>query len=174
VALKKRAQEVINADCPIIVEGRTAKDRVVQWAALRAKHPDWNRAQFAEKMGISKVWLNDLIQQAVREGWLKFQNPLSRIEHEIIPKVVDNLSEFLTKNPKESPEDKALRAKVTLETAKGTIHQEYRESKGIKDHSVTVLALKIETPPPEAMKALTGEIIGQGRVLEGEVEDAVE
>jgi hypothetical protein len=172
VALKRRAQEVINADSPLVIEGHTAKDRVVQWAAMRAQHPDWTRAQLAEKMGISRDWLNSLVQQAVREGWLKFQNPLSRIEHEIIPKVVDNLSEFLTKGPKENPEDRQLRAKVTLETAKGTVYREYQESKGIKENTITVLALKIETPPPEALKALTGEIIGQGRELEsGDVED---
>ena len=155
MAVRKRASEVIDGDNPIVVPGISPKDRILQWAAYRASDPTLTDGDIAKKIGISTGWLRVIKCTAVKEGWLKFENPLARIENELIPQVVENLAEFLRKKDKQ----------VTLETAKNTIFPEYKESKGIKENATTVLALKIEAADPEDVRVLTGEIIGAPREL---------
>lgn len=144
----------INADLPpLIAEDRSARGRIAQWLAIRAAEPQLKNKDIAERMGIATNSLNTLIQKAVRDGWLKFDDPLSRIEHEVVPKVVDNLVTFL------DAKDKT----VTLETAKGTIFKTYQEVKGIQEVPQTVLALKIEASEPSTVKVAVGQIIGKPR-----------
>lgn len=115
--------------------------------------------EIARRIGISPKTLYAYISQANREGWLKFDDPISRIDHEIIPKVLDNISEFLDQKDKT----------VTIETAKGTIFKQYQDEKGLGEVSQTVLALKIETVEPDRVKVITGHIVGKPKaLLEGE------
>lgn len=108
-------------------------------------------------LGVSHSTLQASILKAVEEGWLKFEDPISKIEYQIVPKVVRNLAKLLDEGDKQ----------VTLETAKGTIFKTYQESKGISDAPKTVLALKIEMPEGDVpiSTAVTGQILGTPRVL---------
>lgn len=131
----------------------------MQFLAIRSAEPDLNHADIARKIGIAPRSLYSLIHKATKEGWLQFSDPVSRIEHEIIPKVVDNLSRFLDERNE----------RVTIETAKGTIFRKYQEEQGISDVSTTVLALKIETVDPDKVKLTTGRIVGKPRALTAEM-----
>lgn len=92
----------------------------------------------AEKIGITSEYLNTLIYRARREGWLVFENPMDKLEYEIVPKVVENLNLFLDQRSE----------KVTIETAKGVLFPVYKDLKGVSEEGPkTMLAFKIEMPP---------------------------
>lgn len=149
--------DIISADLPFrIEETETPRAYVARWLQLRAGDPDITVREAARNLKISTKHLQAAIQQAVEEGWLKFEDPLSKVDFEIIPKVLRNLSAWLDENDKT----------VTLETAKGVVFPIYRESKGINDAPQTILALKIEAPPEGAPSIMTGQIIGTPRKLQ--------
>lgn len=136
-------------------EGPVVRVRLAQWLALRSENPDITNAECARRMGIHRATLNTIIQKSVKQGLLKFSDPLERIDHEIVPKVLDNISEFLSqKNPM-----------VTMETAKGTIFKAYQEAKGISEAPKTILALKIEAIPHSDLtaKPVGGNVFGNPR-----------
>jgi hypothetical protein len=150
----KAQQDKIDADMPVLIaKGRTHRDLIAGWIEFQIEDPKITKVETARRLGISQKTLHAVINQAVKEGWLKFDDPLSRIEHEIVPKVVDNLNHFLDKKDKT----------VTIEAAKGTIFKTYLESKGISEAPQTVLALKIETVDGDA-KVIEGHVLGKPRV----------
>ena len=129
---------------------------IADWLHLRALEPDITLKEASVKLGMHRTTLSAVINNGVKEGWLRFDDPLSRIEHQIVPKVLDNLNHFLDARDKT----------VTIETAKGTVFKTYQESKGISQTSNTVLALKIEMP--EGMgetKIVTGSVVGKPKVI---------
>lgn len=163
-------KQVIHANHPydpkkhgaiLIGQDRTVRGRIREWLKHRTLNPAMSNADIAAKLGIGVTTLNSYICRAAREGWLKFDDPLERIEHEIIPQVVDNLNHFL----------KAKDRTVTIETAKGVLFPTFQASKGVNQAPITVLALKIESIDPSQVKAITGHIVGVPRSIEGEVEE---
>ncbi len=132
-----------------------ARGCIAKWIALRALDPDITQVEAARQIGMSRRHLQNVIQRAAQEGWLKFEDPLNRLEYVVVPKVVDNLEKFLAEGDKTT----------TIETAKGTIFKQYQESKGISDASQTILALRIE-PADGDVKVITGQIVGKPRQLE--------
>lgn len=148
--------DALNVDL-IVQEAGTLRARIVKWLQLKQENPDITIDQAAKKIGVDHRTLNSTILKAVEEGWLKFEDPISNIEYQIIPKVVRNLSRLLDEGDKQ----------VTLETAKGTVFKTYQESKGISDAPKTVLALKIEYPEmgTTTMPNMSGQILGSPRVL---------
>ena len=146
---------VINADLPpIVVRGRSHRDRIADWAIMRAADPKLSNKDIADNLGIGVASLNVMISRAVKEGWLVFDDPLKRLEHEILPTVTDNLKYWLKKKDKT----------VTIETAKGTLFPAYKEAKGIQEAPNTILAIKIEpaqhNDPTLEVKTFTGTIVG--------------
>ena len=137
-------------------KGLVARGHIAQYLYFRAVEPDITTKEVAERLGISTRVLNRHLLKARKEGWLQFEDPLERIEFEIVPKVIDNLSHFLDQQDKQ----------VTIETAKGTIFKQYQESKGLVENNVTVLALKIEKPMDGEPKVVAGTVVGRGRVIE--------
>jgi len=155
--------EVIRVDVPQIVAGKlgqlNTRERIGQWLTLRYANPQFTMAQIAEKMGISRNTLYGIISKATKEGWLRFDDPMDRIENEIIPKTLDNLSHFLDSKDRT----------VTIETAKGTIFKQFQESKGVGDNKPMILALKIETAAPiEQSMVVEGNIVGKAKQISGE------
>jgi hypothetical protein len=149
--------KALNADLPPIqIQGKTGRDRILQFIAIRNEQPDLTHADIARKLGLAPRTLYTLISKATREGWLVFSDPVSRIENEIIPKVVDNLSHYLDLKDKQ----------VTIETAKGTIFRKYADEQGIHDMPQTVLALKIEKGDGPDIKVAIGSIVGKPREIE--------
>lgn len=137
-------------------KGLVAKGHIAQYLYFRAIDPDITLKEVAERLDISVSALKKHLTKARKEGWLHFEDPLERIEFEVVPKVVDNLIHFLDMQDKQ----------VTLETAKGTVFKQYQESKGITENSMTVLALKIEQPTDGEPKVVAGTVVGRGRILE--------
>ena len=152
----------ISADMPLVMGADQNVDhraRIVQWMTLKAEESGISNMEIARRMGIPRQHLQALLSRAVREGWLKFDDPLSRLEHEIVPKAIDNLVVLL------NDQDKV----ATMETLKGTAFPAYRESKGISDAPQTVLALKIEAPEPSETKVLVGTVVGKPKVFSSNV-----
>ena len=149
-------KDIINADFPIFVEAKTYKGRIAQWAKWRSEEPGITNNEIAQRLGILPHSLNTLITKAKKEGWLVFEDPMLRLEHEIIPKTIDNLNHFLDAKDKQ----------VTIETAKGTIFKQFQEAKGISDAPKTILALKFEKPEGLEPVVVTGTIVGKPRKIE--------
>lgn len=151
--------EVLNADLPdFVIAGRDPRSRIAQWIEYKTLNPRMTNGEIAEQMGLAVSSLNTIISRARRAGWLKFEDPMSRLEHEIIPKTIENLGHFLDKKDKY----------VTVETAKGTVFPQFKEKHGLVEQPTTVLALKIETAPRsdgEQVDAtvITGKIVGAPR-----------
>ena len=88
----------INADLIIAPPLGGRRERILDYVKMRMvgmKNPE-----IAAKLGISHGALRAEIFRATKEGWLKFENPLARFEHEILPKVVDNIEYFIAKKDK--------------------------------------------------------------------------
>lgn len=128
---------------------------IAQWIEWKALEPNLQHKEAAERLGIHPRTLTRAITQARNQGWLKDLTPFARIEHEIIPKALDNLSEFLDQKDHQA----------TLETLKGTAFPIYREFQGAGDAPKVMLALKIETSAPDASKVITGHVVGKPKEL---------
>lgn len=147
----KQVGEAIEAD--FVITGTTPRDRVAQWVALRQQEPGIKTSEIARRLGIVPHTLYATLTRAQKEGWLRFDDPLSRIEYEIIPKVLNNMSKFLDQ------EDKA----VTIEAWKSTAAKHYLEAKGVTEAPQTFVAIKIEAADPDSLKVITGTIVGRPR-----------
>lgn len=156
-------EPVLEADdliiLPVAKRSRRAKRALIaDWIRLRTLDPEISNIEAAKKLGVAKQYLYKVINEGTKSGWLRFDDPLARVEHQLIPKVIDNLNHFLIEGDKT----------VTIEVAKGTIFKSYQEAKGLNQGSQTVLALKIELPPMgNNMQAevVEGQIVGQPKVL---------
>ena len=149
--------EILDADLPVLhtkPNKGTIRPIIAHWIALRSLDPEITIASAAEKIGISKHTLRTYIYRATKRGWLQFDDPMSRIEYEIVPKVLDNLNFFLDARDKT----------VTVEAAKGTIFKTYADAKGTNTQQ-TVLALKIEMPDGNETKIVGGHIVGRPKQL---------
>lgn len=135
---------------------RRAKAVITQWIGITALEPKISQQEVATRVGVSRRTLYRYLAVAGREGWLKYEDPLVRLKHEIAPKVVDNLNYWLDRQDKT----------VTIETAKGTLFKAYQEAEGISDGAKTVLALKIEMPEGKEAPSITGQVLGIPRGVE--------
>jgi hypothetical protein len=130
--------------------------RVAQFLHYSATKPNATKQQIAEMMGLTSRQLHTILKQARENDLLVLDDPLERIELEIIPKVVDNLAYYLNQKDKT----------VTIETAKGTLFKQFAAEKGIQDQPSTVLALKIEMPDSSSPPVVTaGRIVGVPKQL---------
>ncbi len=146
---------------PIVATGfgldNSLRGRIADWLTLRAQEPGITNSEVAKRLGIDRRALAAIIAKARKEGVLQFDDPLEKLEFEIIPKTIENLNHFL------DIKDKT----VTIETAKGTIFRDYQEAKGLNQVAQTVLALKIETAPDgEQVKVVSGHVVGRPRIAE--------
>jgi hypothetical protein len=157
--------DALNADL-VVREDGTIRARIVKWLQLKQEDSSITIEAASRKIGCDHRTLNSSILRAVEEGWLKFEDPISNIEYQIIPKVVRNLSKLLDAGDKQ----------VTLETAKGTIFKTYQESMGISEAPKTVLALKIEYPEmgnQTTVPTITGQILGTPRILKPQQKEII-
>jgi len=152
-------EKVLDADVPVMIaKSRTPQSRVAEWLELKALDPNMSNIEAAKRMGLATSTLNSIISRAVKAGWLKFDDPMSRMEHEIIPQVMDNLSYHLKKKDKT----------VTIETAKGTIFKQFQADKGVSDGQTTILALKLELPEGTAVAVGSGKIVGTPKAIDAD------
>lgn len=123
---------------------------IAQYVAWKSLEPNLTVAAAAKRMNLTYGTFKNWLNEANREGWLKFQDPLEKLEYELIPKVINNLNEFLDKKDRT----------VTLETAKGTVFKQFQAQQGISEGQM-VLAIKMEAAPStEDPKIISGIIVG--------------
>lgn len=153
--------DVVRADELIVapVTRRTTKYQrsvIAEWIKLRTIEPDITNLEISKRLGLHKQYLYRTINQAVKEGWLTFDDPLARIEHEVIPKALDTISQSLDAGDK----------KVAIEVAKGTIFPMYKDSKGVVSSGTNIaIALKVELPEGiQPSEVIDGQIIGRPKV----------
>ena len=157
-------KEVIHADDGTLVtslpaymqeKGDVTRSLVGQWLVLRSQDPSIPVTEASKKIGVHVRTLYRHINKAVKAGWLKFDDPLDRIEHEIVPKTLDNISRFLDEGDRT----------VTIEAAKGTIFHAYKASKEAVHTSQPILALKIELAPNAEATTVSvgGNVFGKPR-----------
>lgn len=160
VESSEKPEEILHAELtPYIATGNTARDRVAQWITMRAKEPGITNAEVARRLGIQPGTMNTILTRARKEGWLVIEDPLDRVQFDIIPQIVENLDHFL----------KARDKTVTIEAAKGVVFPSYRESRGIVENKVTVLGLQIQLPEQTGDVERKGRVVGQPKIIEGSV-----
>ena len=149
---------IVMKDGRRMAASKPLRARVAQYLHTKVQHPTATNGMIAEMMGLSRNGLGRIIKTAHEAGLLEFDDPLERVEYELIPKIVDNLNFFL------DAKDKT----ITIEAAKGTLFRAYQESKGISDGNQTVLALKIERADSDGgeVRVTTGHIVGKPRSLQ--------
>ncbi len=138
----------------------TLRGRIVEFIGMRAN--GMSNVAIAKAMGIHPHTLNTHICKAIKDGWLKFDDPVSRFENEIVPKVVDNIDFFINQRDKT----------MTIEAAKGAgVFKSYQAIRTETTAPQTILAIKIETISPLKAKEISvGHIVGKARgVIEGEI-----
>lgn len=146
--------EVLNADYLVAPVGPTARSRIAEWIEMRIANPELGTPEIARRIGLSPHTLNAHIAKATREGWLKFDDPLARMEYQIVPKMLDGLDGLLDRGDKSA----------IIETAKGTVFKMYQNAKGIQDQPQTVLALEIKMPEPGKEPTIViGQVVGKPR-----------
>lgn len=156
--------EILHAELtPYLATGNSARDRVAQWITMRAKEPGITNAEVARRLGIQPGTMNTILTRARREGWLVIEDPLDKIQFDIIPQIVENLDHFL----------KAKDKTVTIEAAKGVVFPTYRESRGIVENKVTVLGLQIQLPENNHIVESKGRVVGQPKIVSGNIIDVV-
>ncbi len=119
------------------------------------QEPSLSLSEAARRLGLDVSALRTAIERGSREGWLTLTDPLDRIEHELIPRALDNLKAFLDEGDK----------RVTVEVAKGTLFPVYQASRGVVTETPLLLALKVEMP--DTPRPVTGQIVGVGRLPDG-------
>lgn len=130
---------------------------------MRAKEPGITNAEIARRLGIQPGTMNTILTRARKEGWLVIEDPLDRLQFDVIPQAVENLDHFL----------KAKDRTATIETLKGVVFPAYRESRGIIDNKVTVLGLQIQLPEHTDGVPSKGRVVGQPKIIEGTVVNGV-
>lgn len=157
-------QGVIEADLPLVGNDPTSqRARIAGWLAMRASEPGITTKEIAKRMGLAPQSLYTLIYRAQKAGWLKFDDPMAKLEYQVIPKAVDNLKKFLDEGDKT----------VTIEVAKGTIFKQYQAAQGLTEATAqTVLAIKFEQPSGEMVKSINAVVVGRSRIEDDE--DAIQ
>lgn len=171
-AARKRAAEAntggIGEGQPLIVPATTklgmkqrsggltpqSKKILVEWIALETLHPEMTRREQAERLGVNIYTLRHILTKAGKEGLVKFDDPLDKLTHQLVPKVVENLEHFLDQKDKT----------VTIETAKATVFKQFQEAEGIKEQQ-TVIALKLDIVPAQGQLP-EANIVGVGKIID--------
>lgn len=144
----------------VIVIGAPREDKrriIAEYIAITSADPDLSQKEVAERIGIGTRALNNTIKLAVREGWLRFEDPLETLKHDIIPHATRNLKSLMKKKDKFA----------TIETMKHTVFRDYQSTQGTNVENQTVLAIKIEGMKPEgSVKVVAGQVLGKPRHTE--------
>src|ERR1700677_2020327 len=97
----KRRKLIKGITAPVLsVPNATPQYYVQQWMLQKTLDPGITVKIAAQRMGIVDRTLHRHIKKGLKEGWLQFDDPMEKLEHEIIPKVVTNISELLDKKDK--------------------------------------------------------------------------
>ena len=130
------AREVIKA-----TPTHSLRNKIARWKLYRIENPGWSTARIAEEMGLSRQSLYSSISAARKKGLLKLEDIDDKIEHVLVPKVVDNIEHYLAQGDKE----------MTIHAAKG--FGIFRTNQVQGEQPQTVIGIKIEMPPGAAVEA---------------------
>lgn len=142
------------------------KKQVVRILALRTR--GYSLAEVGEAMGLSPNTVRGYLYRAGRNGWLEdMDDPRDRIEHDVLHKVVRNMSEAL------DSADESRRDDMTIKVAQGTIFKTFDQSAQAAQPNVLALALKIEHVQGAITEVRQGAIHGKPAFVDAEVVDAL-
>lgn len=124
----------LNPDVPqYVVKTKGIRTKIADYVQLRIENPDISYDDAAKELGISKNTLRNYVFRAVSEGWLRFEDPLSRLDFEIIPQATQVTLDALA----------AKDVKVAIEVMKGTVFPEYRAIRGTADAVNNTIAIQV-------------------------------
>ena len=144
----------------IVVQRKGIKSYIADWALHKAEGK--SNQEIADLLGINYSTLRTYLCRAHKEGWLRIEDPLDRLEHVIGPKVVENVEHFIDKKSE----------RMTIKAAEGLGY--FKSHQVVKSDEIarpTILALKIEMPiqAEQSVEQLMGAIKGTPKYLEGEL-----
>lgn len=146
-ALEKLESEGV----PLKAQDNSARARIAQWIILKGK--GMKNQEIAQQMGIQPATLSTLIRRAKKAGWLVLESPEERLEYELLPMAVDNISHFLSIRDKQ----------VSLEVAKGAgLLKTHQALKVDGDTARTNLSLNISITGDANRKP--GNVVGTPRL----------
>lgn len=96
-----------HTDPTILVSETDFRSRIA--AIVMFKQQGLTNAEAAEKLGLSPSTVHSYLSKARSQGILQLYSPADILEHEVLPKVIENITFFLDKKSE----------KMTIETAKG-------------------------------------------------------
>lgn len=133
------------------------------WLAFQAAERGISFAEVGRRLGYTGDYIARCVHESIRNGDIIINEPMDRVEFDLIPLALDGLKNLL----------QAQDPKAIIETAKGTIFPIFKESKGVKEVTSTVLAIDVKLPDgSENAKLVTGHIVGRPKLVaqEGEIE----
>lgn len=147
--------EALRADDILVAKDTSTRGKVAEFCNLRAA--GFNNTEIAAHLHVTRQRLNAMIRQAVKEGWLVFDDPEARFEHEIAPKVAANVVYWLDAKDKQ----------MTIEAAKGLgLFKSHQSVKVDGGPPTNVLAIKFEALPPSAgSEVMEGNIVATPKAL---------
>jgi hypothetical protein len=126
--------------------------------------------EIAKALEIKEKSVRQYLYIAGRNGWLakaEWADPHDQLEYDTIHKVVRNLDEMLDSS------DPAMRADVTLQTAKGTIFKRYDQDVVHHQPQMNMLSIRVELPPADNTQTMRkGSGGGTPLYVEAEVVDS--
>lgn len=148
---------------PTLIGTDLQRDRIRKWLSWKAIEPKLTHADAAARLDIAPQTLTNLIHEATKAGWLKFDDPMAELEYEIIPEANKRVKAAILGGDTDT----------AVKLSQATIWKTYAASKGVVDNApTTVLALKIEMPSgftADNVPSIKGVIVGQPRVIDAEL-----
>lgn len=121
----------------------TSPQRATALQAMAMREHGASYREIGEKLRISEQAVKNLLYKATRNGWLDpeaFADSKDRLDHVLVPKALDSLSELL------NHKDPEIRTKATMGALKGTIFKSYDQQLGNQPQLQQIVAIKIEMP----------------------------
>lgn len=146
---------------PTLIGTQLQRDRIKKWLSWKAIEPKLTHADAAARLDIAPQTLTNLIHEATKAGWLKFEDPMAELEYEIIPAANKRVKQAILAGDTDT----------AVKLSQATIWKQYAAGKGVTETPTTVLALKIEMP--QGVQAsdvpIKGVIVGSPRTIDAEV-----
>lgn len=137
------------------------KKTVMRILVLRTK--GYALADIGEMLGLSPHTIRGYLYKAGRNGWLEdLDDPRDRIEHDILHKVVRNMSDAL------DSADESRRDDMTIKIAQGTVFKTF-DQQANQAPPIMTLAVKIEQAEGATTTVRAGAVVGRPAFVEGDV-----
>lgn len=108
--------------------------------------------QIADALKISQKSISPYIYRAGRNGWLNLDNPVERVQYELMHKVVRNLAEGLDDSVRHQTSGMPVKTAVALKIAEGTIFREQRTPEDSTGSQIVAIKIEMVNGAPTTMR----------------------